>query len=50
MHSFGMDRIHGKIVSNILFKNICTESTPKTAKKSRLRIMKFSEQNENENE
>ena len=50
MHSFGMQRIHGNILSNILFKNYCTESTPRSSKESRLKIMKFSEENENEDE
>ena len=47
MHSFGMDRVHANILSNILFKNYCTESTPRSYKESRIKIMKLSDEKEN---
>ena len=41
-HSFGMQRHHANILSNIFFKNYCIESTPRSSKEAKLKVMKFS--------
>ena len=42
MHNFGMDRVHANILSNILFKNYCAESTPRSTKEAKLKVIKLS--------
>ena len=42
-YEFGMKEHHCRILSNILIKNFCRESTPKGTKETKLKVLKLSE-------
>ena len=44
-HSFGMQRHHAHILSNIFFKNYCTASTPRSSREGKQKILKLSDKN-----
>ena len=44
-HSFGMQRHHAYILSNIFFKNYCTASTPRSSREGKQKILKLSDKN-----
>ena len=42
MHSFNMKRHHGRILSNIFFKNHCVQNSPRSTKEARQKVIKLS--------
>ena len=42
MHTFNMDRHHANVLSNIFFKNYCIDSTPRSTKESKQKVLKLS--------
>lgn len=42
VHDFGMKEHHGKILSNIFFKNYCLQETPISSKEPKQKVLKLS--------